>query len=103
LPKVELTLGGETYHLCFTFDALALAEANLRKLGVEVNMLQALDFNTLDATKLSALLYAAMVTHEPSITPKFAASLIKFRNIGKIRESLAFAFVAALADTCLAG
>jgi hypothetical protein len=98
LPKVELELDGKTYFLCFTFAALAHTEASLRKLGVTVNMLQALDFETLDATKLSAMLYAAMLTHDNSVTPDFASSLIHFRNIGKIREALLYALVASIAD-----
>lgn len=98
LPKVELKLGKKTYFLCFTYAALIQAEAELRKLGVKVNMLKALDFETLDATTLSSLLYAAILTHDPSITPEAAATLISFKNIGKIRESLLYAFVASLAD-----
>jgi hypothetical protein len=98
LPKVELKLGRKTYYLCFTYGALTQAEAELRKLGVKTNMLKALDFETLDATTLSALLYAAILTHDPSITPESAAALIVFKNIGKIREALLYAFVASLAD-----
>jgi hypothetical protein len=70
----------------------------LRKLGVKINMLKALDFETLDATTLSSLLYAAVITHDPSFTPESAVALITFKNIGTIRESLLYAFVASLAE-----
>jgi hypothetical protein len=98
MPKVELKLADKQYFLCFTYGSLIKAEAELRKLGVKVNMLKALDFETLDATTLSAVLYAAILTHDPSITPESVSSLITFKDIGKIRESLLYAFVASLAE-----
>jgi hypothetical protein len=98
LPAVELKLGKKTLYLCFTYEAMALTEQEFRKLGQTVNVLHALDFNTLDASSLAALLYAALVTHQPETVLTDIPALIQFRYIGKIREALMLAFVASLAD-----
>lgn len=98
IAKVELVVKGKTYFLAFTYESLVKAEAELRKLGVQVNMIDALDFTALDATKLSAVLYAAILPFDPSITPEAAAKLIVFKEIANIREALLRAFVASLAD-----
>ncbi len=98
LPKVELKLDGKTYHLCFTFAALALAEAKLRKEGVNVNLLHALDLSSLDATRVVPLLYAALITHEPDMTFTEAAALVTLRNLGAIFEGIASAYGESLSE-----
>jgi hypothetical protein len=98
LPAVELKLGKRILSLCFTYEAMALTEQEFRKLGQPINILHALDFDSLDASTLAALLYAALITHQPAITLAEIPALIKFRHIGKIRESLMLAFVASLAE-----
>jgi hypothetical protein len=98
LPKVPLKLGRATYHLCFTFAALPLAEAEFRKQGVEVNLLSALDLSSLDATKFVPLLYAGLLTHDPAITPEQAAKLVTLRNYPAIYQAIGEAFVASLAE-----
>ena len=98
LPKVELKIGKQTYLLCFTFQALALAQKNLREIGVNVNLLHALDLSTMDAEKLIPLLYAALITHQPKITPNEVVKLVTFKNLGLIFEKLAEAYGASLAD-----
>jgi hypothetical protein len=98
LPKVQLTLGGETYFLCFTFGALALAEAKLRANGIECNMLHALDLSSLDANRVVPLLYAAMITHDPAIKFENVAALVTLRNLGSIFEGITAAYAASLAD-----
>lgn len=98
LPKTELKLGKQTYLLCFTFKALAVAQKNLRDIGVEVNLLHALDLSNMDAEKLVPLLYAALITHQPKITPLEVTALVTFKNLGSVFEALAAAYGASLAD-----
>lgn len=98
LPKTELKLGKQTYLLCFTFKALAVAQKNLRDIGVQVNLLHALDLSNMDAEKLVPLLYAALITHQPTITPTEVVGLVTFRNLGSIFEKLAEAYGASLAE-----
>jgi hypothetical protein len=98
LPKIELKLGKQTYLLCFTFKALAVAQKNLRDIGVQVNLLHALDLSNMDAEKLVPLLYAALITHQPTITPTEVVGLVTFRNLGSIFEKLAEAYGASLAE-----
>lgn len=98
LPATELKLGKNTYSLCFTFKALAVAQKNLRNIGVQVNLLHALDLSNMDAEKLVPLLYAALITHQPKITPDDVIALVTFRNLGSIFDSIAQAYAASLAD-----
>ncbi len=98
LPKVELILDGEPYYLCFNFGAFALAQAHFRKIGIECNLLHALDLSNMDATQLVPLLYAALITFKPGIPFEKVASLVTFRNIGSIFEGIAKAYAASLAD-----
>lgn len=98
LPKVTLTLGAETLYLCFTFAALATAEAKLRQAGITVNLLHALDLSNMDAERVVPLLYAALITYQPSIAPEDVAKLVTFRNLGSIFEAIAKAYGESLAD-----
>lgn len=98
LPKIELKLGKQTYYLCFTFKALAVAQKNLRDIGVQVNLLHALDLSNMDAEKLIPLLYAALLTHQPKITPGEVTNLVTFKNLGHIFDAIAQAYGASLAE-----
>jgi hypothetical protein len=98
LPKVPLKLGKETYFLCFTFGALATAQKNLRDIGVNVNLLHALDLSDMDALKLVPLLYAAMLSHQPKITLDKVTSLVTLKNLGSIFTSIAQAYSDSLAE-----
>jgi len=98
LPKIPLVLDGETYHLCFTFGALALAEAKLRAVGVQANLLKALDLSSLDASHFVPLLYAAMITERPDIKFDKVASLVTFSNLGDIFTAITLAYGESLAE-----
>lgn len=98
IPAVELQIGKDRYYLAFTFRALAIAQKSLRDVGVQCNLLHALDLSNLDAEKLVSLLFAALITHQPKITPEQVADLVTFRNMGLIFEKLAEAYGASLAD-----
>ena len=98
LPKIEIKLGCESYFLCFTFGALALAESKLRALGVECNLLHALDLTALDATRVVPLLYGALITHSPDITFEQVAALVTMKNLGAIFDGLLEAYADSLAE-----
>jgi hypothetical protein len=98
LPKIEIKLGGDRYFLCFTFGALSLAQKNLRDIGVECNLLHALDLSTMDALRLVPLFYAALLSHQPKITLDKVTSLVTFRNMGMIFEGITQAYGASLAE-----
>jgi hypothetical protein len=98
LPKVAITLDGKTYYLAFTFAALATAEAKLRQAGITVNLLHALDLSNMDAERVVPLLYAALITHDPTITPEAVAKLVTLRNLGAIFEGIAKTYAESLAE-----
>ena len=98
LPKIAIKLGKETFYLCFTFGALITAQKNLRDIGVNVNLLHALDLSDMDALKLVPLLYAALLSHQPKITLDRVTALVTIRNLGSIFEGIAQAYGASLAE-----
>ena len=98
LPKVEVGLGGKTYFLCFTFAALALAEAKLREVGTRVNLLHALDLTDMHAEQVVPLLFAALLTHQPDIDPVTVAGLVTFKSIPAIYTGISNAYIASLAE-----
>jgi hypothetical protein len=97
LPKVGIKLGDTTYYLCYTFGAMALAEARLRKQGIECNLLKGCDVTSLDASTLSSLLYAGLLTHQPDITIEHVLGMITFHNMFFIPNRITEAYVASLA------
>jgi transcription elongation factor len=98
LPRTPIELSGQNYDICFTFDALRIAESELRKVGAKANLLHALDLSNMDATGLVSLLYAGMLTFQPDTTPAEAANLVTMRNMGQLFEGIAAAYAASLAD-----
>ena len=98
LPDVQLTLGDTTYILVFSFAALAIAASHLRAKGIQVNLLHSLDLSALDADRLGPLLYAALITHQPSITIDKALSLVTMHSLGTVFEKIVEAYAASLAD-----
>jgi hypothetical protein len=77
---------------------LSTAQLELKKIGVDVNLLQALDLTSMDALKLVPLFYASLLTHQPKITVDKATDLVTFKNMGVIFEGIAAAYGASLAD-----
>lgn len=98
LPSVELTIENKKYHLVFTFKALATAQKGLRDVGMQCNLLHALDLSNMNAENFVPLLYAALITHHPTITPEQVADLVTMRTLGDIFAKLAEAYGASLAD-----
>lgn len=99
VANVEVTIDGQTYKLAFTFGALATAESLLRKAGHVVNLLKALDFNSLGASDIVPLLYAAMLHFQPKTTVEDVTSMVSFQNLGDIIQGLRDAFIACMAVT----
>jgi hypothetical protein len=98
LPKIQIKLGKESYFLCFTFEAIALAQAELKKIGVDVNLLHCLDLSSMDALKLVPFFYASLITHQPKITVDSVAKLVTLKNMGMIFEGIAAAYIASMAE-----
>lgn len=98
LPRVPIELGGENYFLVFTFKALAIGAAELRKQGVVVNLLHSLDLTSLDADRVAPLLFAAMITHQPDIKIEKVQELITLHNLGRVFEAIAQAYTDSMAE-----
>lgn len=79
-PSVDLKIGEETYQLCFTFAALQEAKRILRREGIKVNLLVALDSLEVDYDTLPALFYGALRTHHPEMDYKRALAMLDPRN-----------------------
>jgi hypothetical protein len=95
LPKIPLILDGKEFYLCFTFAAMAHAQAKLRAAGIAVNLLRAL-YVDMDAETIVALLYAAMLTHQPDITPVEVEKLISIPELGRIYDAVGDAYSACI-------
>jgi hypothetical protein len=52
----------------------------------------------LDAGTVVPLLFAALLKHQPSITPEAVANIVTFKNLGAILDSVGNAYVQSLAD-----
>lgn len=98
LPDVSIELGGHTYHLAFTYGALALAERKLSEAGQKVNLLEALDLRSIGAERLPVVLYASLITGHPDITFAEASALITMRNYADIFAKVVEAFVASMSE-----
>lgn len=98
LPRTELRIGKETYYLCFTFRAIAVAQKTLRDAGIDCNLLQSLDLTNMQADRLVPLLYASLITYKPKITLDEVFAMVTFRNLGKVFEAITGAYIASLSD-----
>lgn len=90
LPDVSLIIGGKERHLCFDMEAIIRVEQlvglNLFKAAVsEVN-----------ATNLRALLYAALLRDDPSLTLEAVSKWITMRNVGNIHQALVTAWFGSI-------
>lgn len=71
VAKTEITLNGKKFYLAYDFNALAVSESL-----TGLNMLSAIDMRNLDAQKLRALLYAALLKFQPEMTLEMAGCLM---------------------------
>jgi hypothetical protein len=91
LPKTEIELKGKKYFLCYDFNAIAVAE-NLSG----INMLTAIDFQKLDAGKLRALLFAALLKLQPELTLEAVGDLMPLPTMfGELATALAACYYGA--------
>lgn len=95
LPNVSIEIGGETYHLCFDYAALATAERKLSDEGIRVNMLASFDLN---AERLPYVFYAGLLKAHPDITFAQASAFISLRSYIDIFLRVKEAFDASMAE-----
>lgn len=98
IPDVAVRIGDEEFHLCFDFAAMATAKARLRKSGVEINLLRAIDFRALDVDTLPALFFAAAQRYHPDLDWERAQQLVSIRDAEAIALALFAAYRAAMLE-----
>jgi hypothetical protein len=64
-PFTEIVIEGNTYKMCFSFAALAMAEISLRNQGYDVNLLQGLIVRTF--ATLRVLFAASLHVYHPEL------------------------------------
>lgn len=87
LPDVPLTIGDKTFHLCFDFNALALAEEL-----TGLNLLQSLDLQNLTVVKYRALLYSTLLKENPKITIEEVGQMVNIGTLPAITLALVHAW-----------
>jgi len=95
LPRTPIEIDGKTYDLCFTIGALAEAKSRLRKAGVEINLLQSINFSDMDADVIPPLFFAALLPFQPEMTQEKAYALVTLQTIVPIYQALANAYLRA--------
>ncbi|MGC1783480.1 MAG: hypothetical protein WA708_13235, partial [Acidobacteriaceae bacterium] len=95
LPKVSLELGGETWHLCYDYAALAIAERKLARAGQFVNMLKAVNLSLLGADRLPYMFFAGLVRSHPEITFAQASALVTMDTMDRVYEAVVDAYLAS--------
>lgn len=98
LPYVALELNGESYRLAFDYAALSLAERKLADIGMQVNMLNALDLRSIGAERLPIVFYAALVKAHPEMTYEDAKALVSMRTYSAIFEKVVEAFIDSMKE-----
>jgi hypothetical protein len=85
-PTVEIELDKKR-HLKIDFNAFALAEKETGK-----NFFSGIDWTSLSANEARALLWAALVWEDPSLTPEAVGSMLFGDNLSSIIEKITEAF-----------
>lgn len=87
-----LALDGQEYSLCYSFNAIALAEKT-----AGCNLLSGLQTLTdLSAMQLRGLLFAALTVAQPELTINDVAKLIRLDTIGPITMAIAQAYTLSM-------
>jgi hypothetical protein len=90
----DLTINGQSFRLCYSFNAIAIAES-----AAGCNLLRGLESLTdLSATQLRGLLYAALLVAQPEMTVEDAGRLIRLDTINPITAALAEAYSLSLPE-----
>jgi len=95
LKQTVLTIDGKEYNLYMDFAAIANAESLLKKQGLQVNLLRALNLSELDASGLAAILYAMLLRDQPKTTYEDVLNLISIQSLGSIFDAVLNAYLAA--------
>jgi hypothetical protein len=93
LPFTEIEILGKTYKMCFTFRALAKADARLREQGVASNLLRMLPNMTFETIPI--VLAAGLATFHPKLTFEDVVDLIDYDTVWTIRDKMIDAWVDA--------
>lgn len=96
IPDVAIEVDGRSFRLCFDFQALAIAKAKMKAVGVYVNILKALDFREVDVDTLPALFFAAALRFQPDLSWENANKLITMQTCTGIFGGLAVAYRMAM-------
>jgi hypothetical protein len=88
LPKVKLSVDGVDYWLVYDFNALAEGEAQ-----TGINLLQCLNFQNLNATKIRGLLYAALLRLQPDTTIEDAGNLLGSADSSAVMNAIVEAYL----------
>lgn len=88
LPNVPLTLNGTTYHLCYSFNGIAVAE---ELTGLEL-LAGSMDLQNMNASRFRAMLYASLLKGQPKITIDEVGDLINPKSIPEIVTALVHAW-----------
>lgn len=93
LPDVSITVKGVEYHLVFDFNAIAQVEDLTGK-----SLLTVFSEGSLNASKIRALLYAALLSEHPDMTLEAAGKLVTLKNMNDIIEKIMAAWQASQAE-----
>jgi hypothetical protein len=88
LPKVKLTVDEVDYWLVYDFNAMAEAETL-----TGLNLLQCLSFQSLNATKVRGLLYAALLRLQPDTSLEDAGNLLGSTDSGVVMKAIGQAYL----------
>lgn len=94
-----MAIDGVDYFPVFTYRAILEAKRILRRDGISINLLQALDaVKDLDADTLPALWYAALLSNHPKITYREAEAMITMHNFTSIYIAVCGAYAASVKE-----
>jgi len=96
VPDVEVEIEGESYHLAFDMNGLALAKTKLRLAGVEANLLSSMNFQAIDVDTLPVLFFAALQRYHPKMSWADARKIITLQTAPGIFVGVRQAYIAAM-------
>jgi hypothetical protein len=76
LPRVPVTIDGETYHLEYNFNSIAIAEEH-----TGLNLFNSFDFRGLSVVKFRAMLWSSLLVDRPEITIEEAGDLVRYDTL----------------------
>lgn len=102
LPKTPIEIGGKTYNLCFTFGALARAEAainaELARTGSPERVYLLLALPGLTFESIAVLFAAGLWTFHPEVGFEAARKMVTLDKVFEISRAIQAAYVAAMPE-----